>query len=593
MRKVIKSLGLSLLVLSGVFCLFSCNNEIIPPVIEATPSVKGTISLPASSGLFPEDIWVKVVENEMTKYVGRVNPDATFSVSGLDAAKKYDVMFTSIEPEQQNVSREFKSRAASTTNGFGGWLSDVSASIDDANIGSVKIKPLGTINGKAIRSGAVDNYDVMVYIPGTSFMAMTNEDGSFSIANVPQGTHRLRYTSDDYMSQMKEKVLLFSDDDTVNPVTTVSDVILIKNAGILKGYATLDGAASNAGIIIKLEGDNATGSEIGTTASDGSFSIPDVKPGTYSALFSYAGYIDEKVENLVIEAAKTTTMPSSVSLIANGGTITGTVRQNDSLAGTGASVLAEVTIGEADFTYSSTVDADGKFTLNDCRPADGYSITVSKTGFASVVRSGISLTVEGIILPEIMLSSEFGGISGYVKDSKMNAINGAQVNIGDYTAFTNSEGYFIKSDLPLGQYTVTVSKDGYTTKTLDQKVSIESNKTATIGTQMLSSMYGGLSGTVQTNSGSPLAGAIVLIKGTSEYTATTDENGAFTKDGIGIGSYEVTISKDGYGTLTLATAVSVESSKTTSVGITRLKSLYGSLSGTVKLQGAMDYSGIL
>ena len=96
MRKVIKSLGLSLLILSGVFCLFSCNDEIIPPVIEATPSVKGTISLPASSGLFPEDIWVKVVENETTKYVGRVNPDATFSVSGLDAAKKYDVMFTSI-----------------------------------------------------------------------------------------------------------------------------------------------------------------------------------------------------------------------------------------------------------------------------------------------------------------------------------------------------------------------------------------------------------------------------------------------------------------------------------------------------------------
>jgi hypothetical protein len=597
MRKVIKSLGLSLLILSGVFCLFSCNDEIIPPTAEATPSVKGTISLPASSGLFPEDIWVKVVENETTKYVGRVNSDATFSVSGLDAAKKYDVMFTSIEPEQQNVSREFKSRAASTTNGFGGWLSDVSASIDDANIGSVKIKPLGTINGKAIRSGAVDNYDVMVYIPGTSFMAMTNEDGSFSIANVPQGTHRLRYTSDDYMSQMKEKVLLFSDDDTVNPVTTVSDVTLIKNAGILKGYATLDGAASNAGIIIKLEGDNATGSEIGTTASDGSFSIPDVKPGTYSALFSYAGYIDQKVENLVIEAAKTTSLPSSVSLIANGGTITGTVKQNDGAVGTGASVLAKVTIGEADFTYSSTVDADGKFTLNDCRPADGYTITVSKTGFASAVRSGISLTVEGVVLPEIKLSSEYGGLSGKVKLQGTTDYSGILITLSGthtLTSSTSSEGVYNISGVKPDNYTLIFNKTGFVSKTISDVV-ITADTNTIVAEHTLVSSSCGISGRVVLEGSTGNAGVIVSASYVGDsskvYSTTTLEDGTYSFTGLDAGQYSMKMQMTGFVTdnSQLITTAYGEVSLVPNV---TLKSVTSTVNGNVTLSGSIDHTGI-
>lgn len=207
-----KGLLLCLAALLAVACLLvSCDPEI--PMVPGyrTPTVKGSITVPAASGLFTEDIWLKVVDGTETRYVGKVGADGKFEVGGLEEGKLYSILFSSSEPDHGNVTRDAIPRASGTdSSGYGGWLTDVTAAIDEGNdLGSVKIKPLGTINGKAIRGGAVDNYDVMVYIPGTSFMAMTNEDGSFSIANVPQGTHRLRYTSDDYMSQMKEKVLLF------------------------------------------------------------------------------------------------------------------------------------------------------------------------------------------------------------------------------------------------------------------------------------------------------------------------------------------------------------------------------------------------
>ena len=178
---------------------FSCeqpNNEI--PVQEySTPTIKGTISLPAGSTVNPADIYVKVIDSTGAAVkVQKANSDKTFVIQGLNAEMKYSILFTSVEPDFANRGI---SRAAEKSNGVGGWIHAIQPAIKEGNdVGNVKMKPLGTIRGKAFIDGKSEHYDTTVYIPGTSYIAMTSADGTFAIYNVPEGTYTLRYTHEGY-----------------------------------------------------------------------------------------------------------------------------------------------------------------------------------------------------------------------------------------------------------------------------------------------------------------------------------------------------------------------------------------------------------
>ena len=238
---------------------FSCeqpNNEI--PVQEySTPTIKGTLSLPAGSTVNPGDIYVKVIDSTGAAVkVQKANSDKTFVIQGLNAEMKYSILFTSVEPDFANRGI---SRAAEKSNGVGGWIHAIQPAIKEGNdVGNVKMKPLGTIRGKALIDGKSEHYDTTVYIPGTSYIAMTNADGTFAIYNVPEGTYTLRYTHEGYMPIMTEGVILTCPEDAENPETTTRDVKLVSSSGTVEGVALYDGLTSHSGITIKLESEDRT-----------------------------------------------------------------------------------------------------------------------------------------------------------------------------------------------------------------------------------------------------------------------------------------------------------------------------------------------
>ena len=574
--------------LASFFFLVSCNPEISAVMGYPTPTIKGRITVPASSGLLAEDIWLKVVDGTETKYVGKVKSDGTFEVGGLEAAKQYSILFSSEEPDHGNVSKEAAPKAAGSGGGYGGWLTNVTAAINEGNdVGSVKMKPLGTITGVVKQKGAESNYDATVYIPGSSFIAMTDGDGNFSMFSVPQGTHTIRYTADGYVSVMKEGALLHSESETENPVLTLAEVELVRNVGEVQGIAMLSGAADHAGITVKLEGE-ATSVE-GSTSSNGDFRITNIPPGTYKAVISFPGYLTQTVGDVKVVTANTTTMAER-TLVTNGGRITGKVKLNDGAGAEGVIVVARSSDGK--FSYTGSTEAGGEYSLDNCYPGT-YSVTISKAGYASHVESGVvSSAGNTTTIAEIVLSSSFGSVSGVVKDSRGNPLAHVQVNIGDFTAFTNSEGYFIKSDLPLGQYAIALSKDGYTTKTLAQKVSIESNKTATIGEQMLSSLYGSLSGTVKLQEVADYSGILVTVSGSQTYTASTTSDGSYSVSALLPGTYSVILSKAGFVSKTISDVV-ITADTNTIVAENILISSSCGISGRVVLEGSIGNSGAI
>ncbi|MBQ0071044.1 MAG: carboxypeptidase regulatory-like domain-containing protein, partial [Spirochaetales bacterium] len=371
MRRRLFSIILSVLLVLAVFT--SCEGEKLPSGFVTSPSLKGKVALPEGATVSPGDFYVQVIDTETEKvvYNDAVKEDGSFVVSNLDATRKYNVLLTTDPPYSS-----FKA----VKSGYGGWLQDATASIGAANdVGSIKTKPLGTITGKAELSGETEHYDITVYIPGTSYDARTDKDGSFTISNVPQGTYRLRYTSDGYLARMKENVVLRSDDDITSPVASAGTTTLVRNEGTVTGYAFLSGAKEHTGINIKFEDKEGSGFEA-STSSNGSYSVK-LKPGLYNAIVSYPGYKPETYSGINVVAANTTVL-DEFSLVANAGSIIGTLIDKDGHPLSGVNVL--VRDGEGEHSYSSLSSLDGTYLVSGVLPGT-YDVTFNGSAYATVI----------------------------------------------------------------------------------------------------------------------------------------------------------------------------------------------------------------
>src|SRR4030065_658418 len=89
---------------------------------------------------------------------------------------------------------------ASGTGGYGKKIEITGNDGDDVTLPSpVEITEVGSISGTVTLQNQTDNTGIMVYIPGTSFLALTDASGSFTISGVPEGTYLiLRAEKDGY-----------------------------------------------------------------------------------------------------------------------------------------------------------------------------------------------------------------------------------------------------------------------------------------------------------------------------------------------------------------------------------------------------------
>ncbi|MBQ0071651.1 MAG: carboxypeptidase regulatory-like domain-containing protein, partial [Spirochaetales bacterium] len=324
-----------------------------------TPTIKGKISIPSVAGLENDDIWVKITADDFSPIVTKVKSDGTFVFTGLDEGKNYNICFSSIEPTNASL-KSAGEKAVGSNNGYGGWLSDVTAVLGEGrDVGSIKMSPLGTIRGKVTYSGLEEHFDIMVYVPGTSYMAMTNGDGSFAITNVPQGLHQLRYTAAGYVSQMKTQVYLHSDSDTESPTLDVSPVTLVANGGDVVGSVVLSGRKSHEGISILLKEIGGKHSYTLVTDATGAFSFADCYPASYTLQCTKEGFDTFVSSSPYTVTAGGRVVVSSITLAATTveGTLNGRVICSDYVNNAGITVEVLNTI------YHTMTDTLGFFSI--------------------------------------------------------------------------------------------------------------------------------------------------------------------------------------------------------------------------------------
>ena len=129
---------------------------------------------------------------------------------------------------------------------------------------------------------------------------------------------------------------------------------------------------------------------------------------------------------------------------------------------------------------------------------------------------------------------------------------------GVFEAVSGVGGAFGFEDVPEGEYTLTVSKEGYIT--VIKEVFVDSNMfyRIVIDLDAVNTLTGKVSVADDDNdfgNNAPLEGAAVTITRLSStnaftYTALTDADGEYSFNGLTIGRYMITVSKDGYRSVT-------------------------------------------
>jgi type VI secretion system Hcp family effector len=165
------------------------------------------------------------------------------------------------------------------------------------------------IIGTVLLEGLTDHSGVLVYIAGTSYMATTDADGSYRIANVPLGSYEIHTSASEYLTGKSSVVLDEAGEETAAPVIT------LQKTGVVMGIVVSATSIPLAGVTVQtLSGETAI------SDSNGIFIMNDVPAGSALMSFTKAGFDVAWVSVTSIQSGELTTLPNMVKMYASGTT---------------------------------------------------------------------------------------------------------------------------------------------------------------------------------------------------------------------------------------------------------------------------------
>jgi len=244
------------------------------------------------------------------------------------------------------------------------------------------LTPTGQISGTATLNGATSgNLGIVVFIAGTSYSAMTDDTGAYTISSVPAGTGYVLVAS---TSKQGYDTAITNVEVTAGSTTTAATLnlpphVAAATTGSVSGTAQLNGGATgNTGIFVYLVGT----SYITMTNDAGAFSLTAVAPGSYALVASKEGYSSAAVSTVVVTVGNTTNV-GTINLTL--GPVLGAVT---TLAGTaGSAGSTDGLLSTARFYNPQGITTDG----TNLYVADSYNHTIRKI----VISTGAVTTLAG------------------------------------------------------------------------------------------------------------------------------------------------------------------------------------------------------
>lgn len=216
--------------------------------------------------------------------------------------------------------------------------------------------------------------------------------------------------------------------------------------------------------------------------------------------------------------------------------------------------------GSIVYTYELALK-DGKenYTLGPVAAGE-YKLAV--TVHACTVTAEQDVTVaagQTVNAAEITVTNQGGNVTGKVVDDSGNNVAGVTVSLvkdgqEPITVQTRQDGTYTIEDVLAGEYTIEVSKDGYGAPVEEKKVTIITGQTVTVPEIAMVKQVGTISGTVLDQSGNPVGGAKVVLRG----CRTKDDDRRFAVEAGADGKYTIDVMAGSYQVMTAQEDASVQ-----------------------------------
>ncbi|MCA0989644.1 carboxypeptidase regulatory-like domain-containing protein [Guptibacillus algicola] len=408
---------------------------------------------------------------------------------------------------------------------------------------------------------------------------ITNSLGEYTISGLVPGSYTIVANAVSYTEN--------STGSTVSPnETTITDLSLTSNPASLSGTVLDENGQPLKNAVVKIIDINGVVIGISAVDENGFYSIGGLRPGTYRILASApatsAPDVGGASTGLTLMADQNRT--ANFVLRNNPGSVSGMVFDED----TGAPIVgANINIldsnGQVVATTTSTTG--GSYLVNGLT-AGSYTVSVFKTSYARKT-AGAIVEPDQTTTVDFFLKRTTGSIFGKLQDDAGHQIDSDSVGIRLLdekglllqSTVATPDCEFSFSDLPPGQYLVSISANGYQSKAVPVTVASGEVSELTITLFKNAGIVSGSVTNMETSTG--IAGASITIKDASNITIATgltNEDGNFTVDNIPPGPQVVTASRDGFGTGT--TGVNVVENEVSEVSIA-LTPNPGSISGVI------------
>jgi protocatechuate 3,4-dioxygenase beta subunit len=305
-------------------------------------------------------------------------------------------------------------------------------------------------------------------------------------------------------------------------------------------------------------------SQYSSTDLFGNYRLAGLYPGDHTVYCSRSNYYQEYYNDkpfaseadivAVASGIPTTGIDFEIGL---GGAVSGQVLDATGDPYSSGTVYAYASTALDSSVRSTSLNASGEYSMNALRPGS-YYIQASVSGLPRVfhpsaysTQSAMSIALtEGSSMGGVDItvpaSAETASVSGTITDTVGDPINGTSVRVvgvdgytGSYFANTDSNGNYLRTDIPPGTYVVAVSESNtplfYYTGTYDramaQRIELTPGEVETgIDIQTVDKQLATLSGTVRDGMANPLGDVAIELSGDSSY---------YSVNTLGDGTYEI------------------------------------------------------
>ncbi|WNR44347.1 carboxypeptidase regulatory-like domain-containing protein [Paenibacillus roseipurpureus] len=413
--------------------------------------------------------------------------------------------------------------------------------------------------------------DARVSVTGTTYAAMTDANGLFTISNMPVGVTDLDITKQGYTPIHLSGITVT---ESVYDIGTIQLATVVSPKGSISGLVAL--SHGGGPVSLHIQGTDITVQ----AAATGNFAIQNLPVGNYTLQITADNYMEQNIPVTVTPNGNASVNVSLQRILVN----------VDGIAMTAAGPVPQGTrVTLQDTNYEARTDVDGKFTFLDL-PA-GSTIQAIAIENYQLLGTFTSFTVTANVVNSIgevhfrLTPPVTSSITGLIKSDNNHPLIDARVSVTGTTfgAMTDANGLFTISNVPVGVTDLDITIQGY--KPIHLLGLTVSESVYDIGTINLSAVAVSqeiIKGTLTDENGDPIAEASVNFNGVSRFT---DSYGNFSFDGNSNESLNngfLTIMKDGFETYPLF-GINLSAGETLDLHMITMSVAKRSLPGKVEL----------